>query len=76
MQKITYKTGRVYGSEQVLEIDVQENIEDDLGIYDIVATFVDSSRGISGRVETVVSNLADIGRAVLNAYDAGRYTTI
>jgi hypothetical protein len=76
MQNLTFKTGRKYSSDQILDISIEKNGEDEFGLRDIVATFVDSSRGISGRVEIVVFDSSDIGKAVLSAYDSGRYTTI
>ena len=73
---ITYKTGRNYGTEQVLQITVEQDIEADYAIRDIVAVFVDSSRQISGRVHTTLFGSDGIGESVLREYDAGRYTTI
>ena len=74
--QITYKTGRNYGTEQVLQITVEQDIEADYAIRDIVAVFVDSSRHISGRVHTTLFGSDGIGESVLREYDAGRYTTI
>jgi hypothetical protein len=76
MQKITYKTGRTYDAEQVLTIEIKQDIEDEFGMRDIVATFTDPSRCISGRVEIVVFDSSDIGKAVLSSYDSGNYATI
>jgi hypothetical protein len=76
MEKLIYKTGRVYDSEQVLEIEVQKSVEDEFGMRDIVATFTDASRRISGRVEIVVFDSSDIGKAVLSSYDSGNYATL
>jgi hypothetical protein len=77
MKTIQYETGRTYDGAQVLEIYVlsaQQFGEWDM--RDIIATFRDRSRGINGRVETVVFGSESIGKAVLEAYDAGRYTII
>ena len=74
--QITYKTGRTYDTEQVLQITVEQDIEADYAIRDIVAVFVDSSRHISGRVHTTLFGSDGIGESVLREYDAGRYTTI
>lgn len=75
MNTITYKTGRTYDTEQVLEITIETRAEDEFGLEDVVATFKDKSRHIQGRVRVVVFN-DGIGAAVLNAYDAGRYEAI
>ena len=73
---ITYSTGRTYDAPQVLAITVEkETMDEEFGLVDIVATFRDDSRHISGRVNTVVFN-DGIGPAVLAAYDAGHYEAI
>lgn len=72
---IKYATGRTYDTEQVLEIIIESDIEDEYGIRDVVATFKDASRHISGRVNTMVFN-GSVGAAVLSAYDAGQYQAI
>lgn len=75
MSTIKYTTGRTYDTAQVLEITVESESTDSWGLREIVATFSDASRHIKGRVHTVV--FADgIGKAVLEAYDAGRYESI
>ena len=74
--QINYKTGRNYGTEQVLQITVEQDIQADYAIRDIVAVFVDSSRRISGRVHTTLFGSDGIGESILREYDAGRYTTI
>jgi hypothetical protein len=76
MQTITHKTGRTYNGAQVLQITVEQATQDDLMLTDIVATFADASRGITGRVKATVWASDSIGDAVLAEYDAGRYTTI
>jgi len=73
--QITYSTGRTYDAPQVLAITVEKETPDEFGLVDIVATFRDDSRHISGRVHTVVFS-DGIGPAVLAAYDAGRYEAI
>lgn len=75
MNIIKYTTGRTYDAPQVLEITIESLVTDEFGLQDLIATFHDASRHISGRVETVVFN-DGIGQAVLEAYDAGRYTVI
>ena len=74
--QITYKTGRNYGTDQVLQITVEQDINADYAMRDIVAVFVDSSRHISGRVRTTLFGSEGIGESVLREYDAGRYTTL
>lgn len=74
-KQLEHATGRAYNGPQVLKIEVESESTDDFGLCDIVATFRDDSRGISGRVKTVVFS-DGIGAAVLAAYDAGRYQTI
>jgi hypothetical protein len=73
---IEYSTGRTYDKPQVLLITVEQQTFDEFGLIDLVATFVDSSRHISGRVETVMSPRETIGEAVLQAYDAGNYSPL
>ena len=76
MTTTEYATGRTYDAPQVLQITVEAQSTDEFGLLDITATFVDASRHISGRVETVVFAHESIGSAVLAAYDAGRYSCI
>ena len=73
--QISYTTGRTYDTAQVLEISIESQVEDEFGLTEIVATFKDASRHISGRVNTIVFN-DGIGAAVLSAYDAGQYQAI
>jgi hypothetical protein len=75
---ISYHTGRTYDTEQVLKITIEQMQPDDFGIVDFTAVFVDASRHISGRVNTISITSAghDIGRAVLSAYDAGQYEIV
>ena len=75
MQTIKYATGRTYDKPQVLTITIEQDKEDEFGLRDIVATFEDTSRNISGRVEVIVFS-DGVGQAVLDAYDAGRYQVI
>ena len=71
-----YSTGRIYDKPQVLLIKVEQQTTDEFGLIDLVATFVDSSRHISGRVKTVLFKNDLIGEAVLQAYDAGQYSPL
>lgn len=73
---IEYSTGRDYGKPQVLRITVESKTTDEFGMTDVTATFVDSARGISGRVQTIVFGNDPIGAAVLAAYDAGNYSLL
>lgn len=75
MNTIKYTTGRTYDTEQVLEIFVEGSVVDEFGLEEITASFIDSSRHIKGRVNTVVF-AEGIGKAVLEAYDAGHYESI
>ena len=75
MQTINYATGRNYGMPQVLTITIESETTDDLGFTDVVASFTDVSRNISGRV-ALVTDTKGLGQAVLQAYDAGQYQTI
>jgi hypothetical protein len=76
MTTLEYSTGRTYDAPQVLVITVENETTDDFGITDFTATFVDASRHISGRVETVLFPGDIIGKAVLQAYDAGNYSIL
>lgn len=77
MQTITYKTGRTYSdADQVLEINIEQESKDEYGFYDIVATFIDNTRNIKGRVEILVYDGDSVGKAVFNAYDNGKYSSI
>jgi len=76
MKTLKYNTGRIYDAPQVLQITVEQQTTDEFGLIDLVATFVDSSRHISGRVETVLFKNDPIGEAVLKAYDAGQYSPL
>ena len=71
-----FTTGRTYDAPQVLLITVEHKSTDEHGLIDITATFVDASRHISGRVETVLFPGDLIGKAVLAAYDAGNYSIL
>lgn len=75
IRTLQYITGRTYDTAQVLSINIESISTDEFGIDEIVATFEDASRHIKGRVHTVVFN-DGIGKAVLDAYDAGRYESI
>lgn len=75
MITLQYSTGRTYDKPQVLDIIIESAITDSLGFIDIVATFNDNSRGISGKILTTVFD-KNIGKAILEAYDAGLYISI
>jgi hypothetical protein len=75
MQTINYATGRNYSKPQILAITVESETTDEYGFTDVVATFSDASRNISGRVGVTVCS-ESLGQAVLSAYDAGQYQTI
>jgi hypothetical protein len=74
MNTVTYRTGRNYGTSQILEITFAPT--DDI-MSDVPATFVDAARGISGTVTVFGFDATPntIGPAVLAEYDAGRYVT-
>ena len=67
-----YDTGRVYDGQQILAITVEHESVDEWGLRVIEAIFLDASRHISGRVNTILFG-DDIGQAILSAYDAGQY---
>jgi hypothetical protein len=71
-----YTTGRTYDKHQVLLITVEDKTTDEFGLIDLVATFVDASRHISGRVNTVMFPHETVGAAVLQAYDSGNYSPL
>ena len=78
---IQYKTGRDYGTAQVLEIEVtgcKQDAEYDSFFY-IQATFKDIARNISGKIDNAIAfgtKPYQIGESVLAAYDSGRYTEL
>ena len=76
MKTLKYNTGRTYDAPQVLHITVEAQSTDEFGLIDITATFVDASRNISGRVNTVAFPHEHIGATVLAAYDAGNYSLL
>ena len=76
MRVIEYKTGRVYGSDQVLFITVETETENEYGMREITASFRDYARSIGGRVNAIAFPGDTVGSAVLAEYDAGRYATI
>ena len=76
MEVINFKTGRTYDTAQVLKITVLADHIGESGLRDVIATFIDASRHIDGRVELALFEGESIGKAVLEAYDAGRYTSI
>ena len=76
MRVIEYKTGRDYGSDQVLFITIEAENENEWGMREVTATFRDYARSIQGRVNAIVFPGDTIGSAVLAEYDASRYTAI
>ena len=79
MQTYTYATGRVYDGKQTLVIS-HRDIEIDEDLLDFVEVkFEDTSRNIKGSVDMMVCELTtqwQVGRAVMNLYDAGAYKLI
>ena len=75
MRVIEHATGRTYDCPQVLRITIEERTEDEFGIEEVTATFIDASRHIKGRVKTLVFG-KKLGAAILAAYDAGDYQAI
>jgi hypothetical protein len=75
MNTIKHTTGRTYDAPQVLEITIESRTQDEYGLEEITATFIDASRHIKGRVNVLVFN-DGIGASVLAAYDAGNYQAI
>ncbi len=72
---LNYSTGRTYDAPQVLEIEILSQVKDEFNFSTGSALFVDRSRHIAGRVDFMAfgDSNADIGRAVLDAYDSGTY---
>ena len=70
---IKYATGRTYDTAQVLEITEESRQDDGDGLATVVATFVDGSRGLSGRVEVLLFSGDNLGKEVLRVYDSGNY---
>jgi hypothetical protein len=75
MKTINYTTGRNYGTAQILSITIESETTDEYGFTDVVASFSDASRNISGRI-ALVTDTKGLGQAILQAYDAGQYQTI
>lgn len=75
MIPFSFKTGRNYGIEQVIEVTAVES-NPDQEQYDALYSFTDSSRNIKGTVLVFgeeQSTQRDIEEAILREYDAGRY---
>jgi len=74
-RNLTYSTGRTYDAPQILEIELLSHDMDEFNFLTGSALFLDRSRHIAARVDFVAfgNSDADIGRAVLAAYDAGEY---
>lgn len=74
---IKYTTGRNYGTAQILEIDAPGARDDDDMLADVRVTFNDTARHIRGVVSVMRLECdANLGRAVLREYDAGRYNEV
>lgn len=75
---IKYKTGRNYGSEQILDIIVESKRFDEFGFWEMIVIFHDAARGISGKVLIVTAKNTnhDIGEAVLTYYDEQLYVEL
>ena len=76
MRKFTFKTGRVYDSEQVLDCEIiEENAEGDTLLVDVT----DKARGMYFQVTLYLfckhTELSDyfLGDMVLKLYDKGDY---
>jgi hypothetical protein len=76
MNTIEHATGRTYDAPQVLQITIEQQSADEWGIVDFTATFIDTSRHISGRVQSIAFAPDRIGQSVLAAYDAGNYSPL
>ncbi len=74
-RQLNYPTGRTYDAPQVLEIELLSHSKDEFNFVTGSALFVDRSRHIAARVDFMSfgDSNADIGRAVLEAYDSGHY---
>ena len=75
MSPFSFKTGRNYGTEQIIEVTAVES-NPDQEQYDALYSFTDASRNISGKVLLFgfeQNSKRDIQEAILREYDAGRY---
>ena len=72
---LQYPTGRTYDAPQVLDIELLSHDTDNFSFVTGSALFVDCSRHIAARVDFIAFGTSDahIGRAVLAAYDSGKY---
>jgi hypothetical protein len=79
MSTFTYATGRTYNGPQTLVISYRD-IETDEDLLDFVEVkFEDTSRNIKGFVDMMVCELTtqwQVGKAIMNLYDAGAYKII
>lgn len=82
MQKtpFEFRTGRTYNGPQVLRIvPVVVSSFDENGMADARFDVADDSRGMRFEVTTIIwdtDGLDNIGYAIMQAYDAGRYDLI
>ena len=70
----SFHTGRNYGTDQMLEIEVPA-----VGTLFTTVRFKDAVRGIKGETEILIfegDSQYHIGLLVLAEYDAGRYTSL
>ena len=75
MIPFSFKTGRNYGTEQVIKVTVVQS-NPDTEQYDALYSFTDASRNIKGTVLLFgeeQNTQRDIEEAILREYDAGRY---
>ena len=79
MQVYKFNTGRTYNGPQTLVIS-HRDIEIDEDLLDFVEVkFEDTSRNIKGSVDMMVCELTtqwQVGKAIVNLYDAGAYKII
>jgi hypothetical protein len=79
MKTYTYSTGRTYNGAQTLVISHRDiSIDEDLLDF-VEVKFEDVSRNIKGSVDMMIFELTtqwQVGKAVMNLYDAGAYKNI
>ena len=72
--RFSFPTGRNYGMDQILEIEMPAEI----GTLFTLVKFADIARGIKGETELLLfggESQCQIGLLVLAEYDAGRYNS-
>lgn len=79
MQTYQFNTGRTYNGKQILVI-THRDIGFDEDLLDMVeVAFYDPSRNVKGAVRLMVfcfTTQHEVGRTVLDLYDAGAYKTV